>query len=73
MENQQQLQVQPAEILDVYIKRHDQMASQLTQEIAVMTAYASRLQAEATSKDDVIKEQQSEIEELKAKLASLEK
>ncbi|WP_182004754.1 hypothetical protein [Priestia aryabhattai] len=72
MENQQ-LQVKPEEILDVYIKRNDQTVSQLTQEIVVMTAFASRCQAESASKDDVIKEQQTEIEELKAKLAELQK
>ncbi|MGG4434620.1 hypothetical protein AAXE64_08660 [Priestia megaterium] len=72
MENQQ-LQVKPEEILDVYIKRNDQTVSQLTQEIVVMTAFASRVQAESASKDDVIKEQQAEIEELKAKLADLQK
>ncbi|MFK7678838.1 hypothetical protein ACI3ER_12410 [Bacillus sp. Wb] len=72
MENQQ-LQVKPEEILDVYIKRSDQAISQLNQEVAVMTAFASRVQAESASKDDVIKEQQAEIEELKAKLADLQK
>ena len=72
MENQQ-IQVKPEEILDGYIKRHDQITSQLTQEIVVMTAYASRIQAESLSKDNVIQEQQSEIEELKAQLAELQK
>lgn len=72
MENQQ-VQVKPEEILDVYIKRHDQTVSKLDQEIVVMTAYASRLQAESASKDEVIKEQQVEIEELKAKLAEQQK
>jgi hypothetical protein len=72
MENQQ-LQVKPEEVLDIYIKRQDQTVSQLTQEIVVMTAYATRLQAESTSKDDVIKEQQAEIEQLKAELAQLKK
>ncbi|TPF17916.1 hypothetical protein [Priestia megaterium] len=72
MENQQ-VQVKPEEILDVYIKRHDQTVSKLDQEIVVMTAYASRLQAESASKDEVIKEQQAEIEELKAKLAEQQK
>ncbi|MFA1510099.1 hypothetical protein ACDN41_12785 [Priestia aryabhattai] len=72
MENQQ-VQVKPEEILDVYIKRHDQTISKLDQEIVVMTAYASRLQAESASKDEVIKEQQAEIEELKAKLAEQQK
>jgi len=72
MENQQ-IQVKPEEILDGYIKRHDQTVSQLTQEIVVMTAFASRCQAESLSKDDVIKEQQAEIEQLKAQLAESQK